>query len=71
MAFLISFLAETPKVPVFEVPFNFPTYGIEYTFVFDMTRFSAISKISRLLLTIIFSIGLLKLTNNIVSTKKR
>jgi hypothetical protein len=71
IAFLIAFLADTPKTPVFEVPFNFPLYGIEYTFTFDMSQFEAVSKISRLILTMLFSLGLLKLTNNIVSTKKR
>lgn len=71
IAFLIAFLADTPKAPVFEVPFDFPLYGIEYTFTFDMSQFEVVSKVSRLILTIIFSIGLLKLTNNIVSTKKR
>jgi hypothetical protein len=71
IAFLIAFLAETPKAPVFEVPFNFPLYGIEYTFTFDFSQFEAVSKISRLILTMLFSLGLLKLTNNIVSTKKR
>lgn len=70
LAFLVSVLADTPEVPVFEIPFQLPSYGIDEKIVIDFTRFSAISEISRFLLTLIYTVGLLKFTNKIIGNRK-
>lgn len=70
IAFLIGFLADSPDTPIFELPFTLPKYGINEKLVIDFSQFSALSKISRMLLTMIFIIGLLKLTSNIIQNKK-
>lgn len=70
IAFLIGFLADSPDTPIFELPFTLPKYGINEKLVIDFSQFSTLSKISRMLLTMIFIIGLLKLTSNIIQNKK-
>jgi hypothetical protein len=70
IAFLIAFLASTPAVPVFEMPLTFPNLGIDYVFVLDFTDFEIISKVCRLILTMVYTIGLLKFTEKVISNKK-
>ena len=68
--FLIEFLADTPAVPVFELPLKFDSFGINEIIKIDFSRFEIISKISRLLLTMLFTLGLAKFTYNIISVKQ-
>ncbi len=70
IAFFVSNLAATPETPVFEVPLKLPSYGIDEKFVIDFSRFEIISKVSRSMLTMIYAMGLLKLTDKIINGKK-
>lgn len=70
IAFFVSSFADTPEAPVFELPIKLPRYGIDEKLVIDFSRFEVISKISRSMLTVIYAMGLLKLTDKIISNKK-
>lgn len=70
IAFLVSNFADTPEAPVFEVPLKLPRYGIDEKFIIDFTKFEIISKISRSMLTMVYAMGLLKLTDKIINSKK-
>lgn len=70
IAFFVNSLAATPETPVFEVPLKLQRYGIDEKFVIDFSHFEIISKVSRSMLTMIYAMGLLKLTDKVIDIKK-
>lgn len=68
--FLLSFLADTPETPVYEIPFKLENYGIDEVLVIDMERFSVVSKISRMLLTLLYMVALMQLTIKVLGIGK-
>ena len=66
MLIILEFFAEAPDVPYFEIPFVLESYGIDYTVVVDLSKFEPLSKLSRILLTILYIIGLMKVTTKII-----
>lgn len=70
IAFLIGFLAEEPETPVFDIPLKIESWGIDYTFTIDFSQFAMISKVSRTLLSMLFAISLIMLTEKVVLIKR-
>lgn len=71
IAFLFNLLKAEPLAPCYEIPITLERFGVSETLILDLNDFSIISKISRTLLTIIFSYGLLHLTMKIVDMKEK
>lgn len=63
---LISALDADPVAPEWEVPFKVPAYGIDYTFDLDLSVFDGAAKIFRLGETLLFILGLILLTRNLI-----
>lgn len=70
VAMLVTFLAHEPQTPVFQLPIIFENFGIEEYIVIDMTQFSAISTLSRTILTLIYCYGLINLTFKVIPMVK-
>ena len=70
VAMLITFLAHEPQTPVFKLPIIIESFGIEEYIVVDMTRFSALSTLSRTLLTLLYCYGLVNLTFKVIPMVK-
>lgn len=72
--FFISVLAAEPQVPYFEIPMDIEMewldINIHYDFVIDFSQFQWLSDLSRLVLSMTYAVGLLKLTMNIALLKK-
>lgn len=68
--FLLAFLADTPEVPKYEIPFKLENYGIDEVLVIDFEQFSVVSKISRMLLTILYMVALMNLTIKVLGIGK-
>ena len=68
--YLLNFLAEEPQTPVFRLPIKLESYGIEEYIEVDMSRFSALSTLSRTILTVIYCYALLNLTMKIFPLAK-
>lgn len=70
IAFLITFLADTPETPKFDIPIKFESYNIDYTLTIDFSSFEVVSKISRMLLTLCYMVVLIQLTGKVSDIKK-
>lgn len=70
VAALITFLAHEPQTPVFQLPMIIESFGIEEYIEVDMTRFSALSTLSRTLLSLIYCYGLVNLTFKVIPMVK-
>ena len=70
MRFLITFLADTPETPKFDIPIKFDSYNIDYTLTIDFASFEVVSKISRMLLTLCYMVVLIQLTGKVSDIKK-
>lgn len=69
LAFLIEFLADTPETPKFILPFKIGTV-IDTELEIDFSHFEDLHKVSRMLLTMLYMIGLLHMTTKIVEIRK-
>lgn len=63
---LVSVLDADPVAPEWQVPFKVPAYGIDYTFDLDLSTFDDVAKIFRLGETLLFILGLILLTRNLI-----
>lgn len=66
VALLVTFLAHEPQTPVFQLPIIIENFGIEEHIIIDMTQFSAISSLSRTMLSLIYCYGLINLTFKVI-----
>lgn len=70
IAFLLEFLADTPDAPKFEIPFSIESMGIHEIVVIDLQNFDGVSKVSRMLLTMLYMVALMQLTAKITAIGK-
>lgn len=70
LRYLFTVLAGTPKAPYFELPLVIKGWGIDELIIVDMKRFQVLSNLSRSLFSLIFAIGLIKLTFWVVGMRK-
>lgn len=72
--FFVTLLAAEPETPHFEVPIDFDISALDmhihYDFVLDFTDYQYLSDIFRVILSMTYAVGLLKMTAGIVNTKK-
>jgi len=72
--FFVSVLSAEPVMPYFEIPFNFEISAlditIDYTMKLDFSQLQWLSDLSRLLLSMTYAVGLLKMTAGITSAGK-
>lgn len=72
--FFVSVLSAEPQIPHFEIPFNIEFSAlditIDYTMKLDFEQFQWLSDLSRLLLSMTYAVGLLKLTFGVTSAGK-
>lgn len=72
--FFVSVLSSEPKMPYFEIPFNVELsmldIRIDYTMKLDFSQLQWFSDLSRLLLSMTYAVGLLKMTAGITSVGK-
>lgn len=59
---ILSALKSVPEVPVFEVPFKIPSWGIDTTFTLDLTDFQKLSDVSKWFFDVLYGIAITKLT---------
>lgn len=62
-------LAETPEAPHFTFPFVIDSMGFRYEFNFNLSRFSMLSELCRMFLTLTFVVYMTHLTKKIVGGK--
>lgn len=71
---VVGLFASEPKTPYFEIPIQFDISGIgisiDYTFVLDFKDFKMLSKVFRFVLSIVYCIGLMRITFNVAEMKK-
>lgn len=72
--FFVSVLSAEPQVPHFEIPFNIELSAlditIDYTMELDFSQLQWLSDLSRLLLSMTYGVGLMKLTFGVTSVGK-
>lgn len=68
--YLFKKMANIPKAPYFELPIVIERYGINEKIIVDMARFQKLSNMSRTLFSLIFVLGLIKLTMLVVGMRK-
>lgn len=72
--FFVTLLAAEPETPHFEVPIDFDVSSIDmqvhYDFVVDFADYQYLSDIFRVILSMTYAVGLLKMTAGIVNTRK-
>ena len=72
--FFVSVLSAEPQVPYFEIPFNIELSAlditIDYTMELDFSQFQWLSDLSRLLLSMTYAVGLMKMTFNVTTMGK-
>lgn len=72
--FFVSVLSAEPQVPYFEIPFNIELSAlditIDYTMKLDFSQLQWLSDLSRLLLSMTYAVGLMKLTFGVTSVGK-
>lgn len=72
--FFVSVLSAEPQVPHFEIPFNIELsmldITIDYTMELDFTQLQWLSDLSRLLLSMTYAVGLMKMTFGVTSAGK-
>ena len=72
--FFVTLLAAEPETPYFEVPIDFDVSAINmhihYDFVVDFSDYKYLSDICRVVLSMTYAVGLMKMTAGIVNTKK-
>lgn len=70
----VSLLSAEPQMPYFEIPFNIELSAldiqIDYTMKLDFSQLQWLSDLSRLLLSMTYAVGLLKMTAGITSVGK-
>lgn len=65
IAFLLEFLADSPETPKFEIPMKFESMNIDEKLTIDFSHFESVSKVSRMLLTLLFMVALMNLTTKV------
>ncbi|MBD5516089.1 MAG: hypothetical protein HDR06_15970 [Lachnospiraceae bacterium] len=72
--FFVTLLAAEPETPHFEVPIDFDVSALDmhihYDFVVDFSDYQYLSDICRVVLSMTYAVGLMKMTAGIVNTKK-
>lgn len=72
--FFVSVLSAEPQVPHFEIPFNIELsmldITIDYTMELDFTQLQWLSDLSRLLLSMTYAVGLMRMTFGVTSAGK-
>lgn len=72
--FLVSVLSAEPQMPHFEIPFNIESsmlgITIDYTMELDFSQFQWLSDLSRLIFSMIYTVGLMKMTFGVTSVGK-
>lgn len=70
LRYLFTVLADTPKAPYFELPIVIERYGINEKIIVDLKPYEKLSVLSRSLFSLLFAIGLIKLTFLVVGMRK-
>lgn len=72
--FFVSVLSAEPQMPHFEIPFNIELsmlgITIDYTMELDFSQFRWLSDLSRLIFSMIYAVGLMKMTFGVTSAGK-
>lgn len=72
--FFVTALSAEPEVPQFSIPFDFEISALDlevhYDLELDFTPFQWLSDLSRLLLSMTYAVGLMKLTFNVSTVEK-
>lgn len=72
--FFVSVLSAEPQMPHFEIPFNIESsmlgITIDYTMELDFSQFQWLSDLSRLIFSMIYAVGLMKMTFGVTSVGK-
>ncbi len=72
--FFISVLSAEPEIPQFSIPFDIEISALDLQFHYDMeldfTPFQWLSDLSRLLLSMTYAVGLMKMTFNVSNMNK-
>lgn len=63
---LLNALDAEPQAPRFEFPLKIPAYGVDYTFVIDLSDFNTVASIFRTFETLLFILGLILLTRHLI-----
>ena len=66
LVYLLDVLDAEPQAPRFEIPLKLPAYGIDYTFVIDLSDFDSVAAVFRTFETILFILGLILLTRELI-----
>lgn len=66
LVYLLDVLDAEPQAPRFEIPLKLPAYGIDYTFVIDLSDFESVAAVFRTFETILFILGLILLTRELI-----
>lgn len=69
--YMFSSLVVTPEAPVFEIPFEYPSQlkpylGDSYTFTLDFSDFEVVARVLKVMLSLIFIFGLMRVTRSII-----
>lgn len=69
--YMFTSLVATPETPRFEIPFAYPSQlqpylGESYTFVLDFADFEIVARILKIMLSLLFIFGLMKITRSII-----
>lgn len=67
---IVEVMAAEPETPVFVLPLHIDSLSYNYDFVIDMTDYEIISKISRTFLSLLYALGLIKLSGRFIEIKK-
>ncbi|MEG1709604.1 MAG: hypothetical protein RR285_12960 [Acinetobacter sp.] len=63
---LIQALSATPKSPKWEIPFKFPSFGIDESLTLDLTRYETVAEIVRITTVISFIFFLILVTRRLI-----
>lgn len=63
---VIVLLCAEPQIPKYTLPFKFDTFGIDTELVIDCSHLSFLATVSRTMLTLLYILGLIRLTTKII-----
>lgn len=66
---ILNTLEALPETPVFEIPFQIPSWGIDTTFTLDLSEFETLSQISKWFFDVLYGIAITKLTLKILQVE--
>lgn len=67
---IVNIFSAEPETPVFKLPLHIDSLSYNYDLVVDMEKFSIVSKVSRTFLSVLYALGLIKLSSKFIDIKK-